>query len=473
MSAVLEGAPATRSEPTVRQTQPKTRNCAIVIGAGMAGLAAARVLSDHFNEVLVVDHDHLDPLREGRWGVPQGRHTHALLASGRITWERFFPGLFADAMAEGAMRADLNRDGQWCFDGCEHARFESGLDTVLVSRPLLETMIRERVRNLCNVRFRGGCHVQGLAANFNDARQVVGIRTGSGALFADLVVDATGQGSRSPQWLASLGYEPPKQERIEVNIGYATRRFRRSSHHLNGRSIASIAATAQTRRSGIMLAQERDKWSVTLNNYGGDVPTELSEFRDFAKRLPAPYIYDVISEAEPVGEAHAGRFLANVRNRYEMLHRFPKGYLVLGDAICCFNPVYGQGVSVAALQAVELDKALRSNCTNLAEKFFAQAAIIVDAAWSTATRNDLRMQGVAGSPTMMSRLFSWYVAELHVSAQTDHSVAVAFQNVTNLLKPPQTLVQLPIAMRVLSAACSRVAARNRASRFEAAARGVL
>lgn len=471
MTLVLEAAPAATNELRVRQTQSKKRNSAIVIGSGMAGLAAARVLSDHYSEVLVVDRNRLDECADEPWGVPHGGHTHWLLASGKMRWENFFPGLFDQIVKAGAVKADINRDCHWCFSGCEHARFKSGLETVLGSRALLENNVRERLHNVSNVRFRKGCYVRGLAANFNDARRVIGIRTDGGTLFADLVVDATGQDSRSPQWLAALGYEPPKQETIEVNLGYATRQFRRSIDDLNGHLLASIAATAQTRRSGIMLAQERDRWSVTLSSYGGDAPTEISDFRDFAKTLQAPYIYDVISEAEPIGEAQPGRFRANVRNRYELLHRFPKGYLVFGDAISCFNPVCGQGTAVAALQAVELDKALRANCTNLSERFFAQAATIIDAAWSTASRNEFRVPGVAGPSTMMSRLLDWYLTELHVSAQTDHIVASAFQDVTNLLKAPQTLVHLPIALRVLSAAFARHAARNRASRLEAAARG--
>lgn len=470
MTLVLEAAPTAANELPVRQISSKRRNSAIVIGAGMSGLAVARVLSDHYSEVLVIDRNRRYESLNEPWDLTPCGHINWLLVSGRITWERFFPGLFDDLVEAGAVRADISRDGHWYFEGCEHARFESGLETVLVSRALLHGKIRERLRNLPNVRFREGCCVKGLAANFNDARRVIGIRTDSGTLFADLVVDATGEDSRSPQWLAALGYELPKQERVELNLGYTTRQFRRSSGDLNGRLFASIAATAQTRRSGIMLAQAADRWSVTLTSYGGDVPAELSDFRDFAKRLQAPCIYDVISEAEPVGKAQASRFRMSVRNRYELLHRFPKGYLVVGDAISCFNPVCGQGTAVAALQAVELDKALCANCTNLSEKFFAQAAGIIDTAWTAAARSDLRVTDIAG-PATMSRFLDWYLAQLHVSAQTDPTVASAFQNVTNLLKSPQSLVRLPIALRVLSAACSRRAAGNRESRLEAAARG--
>ena len=252
-----------------------------------------------------------------------------------------------------------------------------------------------------------------------------------------------------------MGYEAPKQERIEVNIGYATRHFRRTRHHLNGALLASIAATPETGRSGIILAQEGNRWTVSLNSYGGQVPTELSAFREFAKTLPASYIYDVISQAEPIGEAQSAHFLANVRNRYETMNRFPEGYLVLGDAICSFNPVYGQGMSVAAMEAVELGKALRVGPTNLARRFFAQAAKVVDTAWSTAAGNDLRMPGVVGPKSLLSRFLNWYMAGFHVSAQSDTELAMAFQNVTNLLAPPQSLLRPRLTARVLSEAFFR------------------
>jgi hypothetical protein len=208
-----------------------------------------------------------------------------------------------------------------------------------------------------------------------------------------------------------------------------------------------------------------------LNSYGDPVPAELSAFIEFARTLPVSYIYDVISQAEPVGEAQSARFPASIRNRYEHMRRLPEGYLVLGDAISSFNPVYGQGMSVSALEAVELDKALRHGSTNLARRFFAQIAKVVDSPWTMAAGNDLRMPGVAGPKTLMSRLLNWYVAELHAGAQSDTAMAMAFQNVTNLLAPPQSLLKPRLFARVLSEGFFRRAARNRESRLEATARG--
>ena len=203
MSLALDACPAIHDQRPVEKQVFRIHNRAIVMGGSMAGLAAARVLSDYFREVVLVERDHLGDIPEHRCGVPQGRHTHGLLASGRKIWESFFPGLFEDVLSAGAVKADMSRDAHWCFESCEHARCESGLEAVLVSRPLLEGMIRQRVRDLPNVLLWDGCQVKGLAANSDNSR-IIGIQHDDGKLLSDLVVDATGGGSRSPQWLEAL-----------------------------------------------------------------------------------------------------------------------------------------------------------------------------------------------------------------------------------------------------------------------------
>jgi 2-polyprenyl-6-methoxyphenol hydroxylase-like FAD-dependent oxidoreductase len=427
----------------------RQRDRAIVMGGSMAGLAAARVLSRHYGEVILVERDRFGEVGEHRRGVPQGRHAHGLLASGLRTLEGFFPGLVREAINAGALRIDVMRDARFCFEGREQVRFESGLDGLLISRPLFEGLVRERVRRTPNVRCRDGCQVLGLIAT-PDNRRVAGIKTTGDTLLADLVVDATGRGSHSPIWLEEMGYDQPKVERIEINLTYVTRRFRRSPHHLGGASLAVIAATPETKKFGVLIAQEGDCWIVSLNAYGEvSVPAELTAFIEFAKTLPASYIYDVVSQAEPIGEAQATRFPASVRRRYEHMSRFPEGYLVLGDAVSSFNPAYGQGMSVAALEAVELDKALRGGSTDLARRFFAQIARIVDVPWGTAAGNDLRMPGVTGRRTPMTRFFNWYVAKVHLAAQHDSSVAMAFHKVASLLVPPQSLFKPSVITRVL------------------------
>jgi hypothetical protein len=272
---------------------------------------------------------------------------------------------------------------------------------------------------------------------------------------ADLVIDATGRGSPSPIWLEAAGYRKPKEERIEVNMAYATCHFLRTPDHLNGASIASIPATPNNRRGGIIIAQEGNRWVVTLSARSGEtVPTDLRRFIEFAGTLPALHIYNVISRAQAIGEPQSARFPASVRRRYEQMNRFPEGFLVLGDAICSFNPVYGQGMSVAVLEAVELDNALRLGSRKLAQSFFARAGKIVDAPWSMAAGNDLRMPDVPGKRTLVGHFLHWYLAKLNMAARYDMGAAIAFQKAKNLLAPPQSLLEPQLMAKVLSAAIS-------------------
>jgi 2-polyprenyl-6-methoxyphenol hydroxylase-like FAD-dependent oxidoreductase len=305
------------------------------------------------------------------------------------------------------------------------------------------------VLRLPNVQAREDCQVEALAAT-DDNRSVTGVRLAGEALSADLVIDATGRGSRSPRWLEAMGYRRPEEERVEIALGYTTRLFRRSPQDLDGDVATVIPPTPKGKRGGVMLAQEGDRWTVTLiAHFGNYAPTELAGFIEFAKTLPAPYIHEVISNAEPLGEAASARFPTSVRRRYENLDRFPDGYLVIGDAISSFNPIYGQGMSSAALQAVELDRILCEGSTNLARRFFARAAKVVDIPWSIAAGNDLRMPEATGPRSAMGNFINWYMAKLHKAAHHDPVPAWAFLQLTNLLVPPPSVLHPKVALRVL------------------------
>ena len=450
--ALADGARPKQAHTAGSPARPER---AIIMGASMAGLSAARILANYFDEVVLVERDQLGGVGEHRRGVPQARHSHGLLASGLNTLNGLFPGMIQEAIDAGALPIDVMRDAHLCIGGGEHLRFESGFEGLLISRPLLEGLVRERVRSIANIRLRDGCQVQGLTAT-SDNNRVTGVRVNGDVLPAALVVDATGRGSRSPVWLEGMGYGRPKEERIEIDIAYATRRFRRYPDHLNGALAAVIPPTSEDKRGGVMIAQENGAWIVSLNAYcGGSVPTELSAFVDYAKTIPAPYIYDVVSQAEPIGDAETFRFRASTRRRYESMSRFPEGYLVIGDAICCFNPAYGQGMSVAVLEALELDKTVRMSSAGLARRFFRQVAKLVDTPWTIAAAGDLRFPEVPGRRTALSCLRNWYLARLHVGARHDPRLASAFQMVSSLLEPPQSLLRPSVIGRVLWSAYCR------------------
>ena len=425
------------------------RKHAMVMGGSMAGLLAVRVLSDHYGKVTLVERDTLPSQPEQRRGVPQGRHTHGLLASGRDVLERFFPGISRSLVDAGAVTGDIVRDSRWFFEGACLSRVPSGLNGLLMTRPMLEAAVRERVLAIANVVKVENAAVEGLAVSDGSDR-VIGLRIGGQTLPADLVVDATGRGSRTPQWLESMGYQKPPEEAVQIGLSYTTRFFRRRLADLGGDMAVIIPPTPHGKRGGVMLAQEGDRWTVTLMaNFGPCAPEELEGFIEFARTLPAPYVHEVVKKAEPLGEAATARFPASIRRRYEALERFPAGYLVAGDAMCSFNPIYGQGMSVAALEAVELEKCLSAYNGDLAKTFFRRAAKVVDIPWSIAVGNDLRIPEAVGPRTPAVRFVNWYMSKLHKAAHSDPVPALAFHRVGNLLAPPPSVMHPRVALRVL------------------------
>ena len=431
---------------------------AVVLGASMAGLLAARVLGDAYGQVTVIDRDKLSRAGSSRHGVPHGRHLHALLARGQQALEELFPGLTAELVAHGAPAGDVLANGRWYLNGHRLRQAPTGLVALCASRPFLEGHVRARVRALPNVTVLDRCDVVGLAAT-PDGGRVTGARVlprvDGGAeqlLRADLVVDATGRGSRTPLWLEALGYARPAKEQVRIGLGYATRTYRLPSDALGGELGLVEAPTPQHPRAGALLMQEGDRWIVTLAGMLGDhPPTDPDGFLDFARSLRFPDIHEAIRDAEPLDDPVAFRFPASVRHRYERLDRFPDGLLVLGDAVCSFNPIYGQGMSVAAVEALTLRRHLERGVEPQPHRFFHDLARTVDVPWDIAVGGDLVFPGVQGRRTAKARLVSAYIARLHAAAANDAGLASAFLRVTGLVEPPQSLLRPGIAVRVLRA----------------------
>ncbi len=426
---------------------------AIVIGASMGGLMAARALAEHYDRVTLVERDSLPEQPEARKGVPHGRHAHGLLARGREVLEEFFPGLTDEMVAQGALRGDLVNDVYW-FRGGQHLRqAPSGLIGLLVSRPRLEEHVRRRLLRHDNVAVMESCDVVGLTASQDRARVTgITVRCGDGneTLAADLVVDASGRGSRSPTWLVALGYPAPAEEKVEVGIGYMTRTYRRRPEHIGGKLAVSISASEPHWRGGVILAQEDDSWIVSLGGYLGDQPEpDEAGFLAFARSMDAPQIHATIRDAEPLSQFVAYKFPASRRLRYEAMARFPAGYLVFGDALCSFNPVYGQGMTVAATEALALRQCLREGTADLAPRFFRLARPIVDIPWSIAVGNDLGNSRVAGRRTRMMRFLNWYIGKLQFAARDNATLAETFLRVANLMAPPTSLLRPDVVLKVL------------------------
>jgi 2-polyprenyl-6-methoxyphenol hydroxylase-like FAD-dependent oxidoreductase len=443
------------------ESSPNRMERAIVIGASISGLLAARVLADHFGQVIVVERDNLPPLGESRKGVPQGRHLHVLLARGRDLMEGFFPGLSQELVERGAIAGDLSETMRWFSGGAYTRNFHSGLISVQVSRPLLEGAILQRLCGLPNVTILENHDVSGLMTTPDPADaargvQVRGVRVvdrsqpepDEKSLEADLVVDAGGRGSRSLAWLESLGYARPEEEHIKMNLSYTTRAFHRPPEQAHGAVV--ILPSFDNRRGGAMLAVDGERWIVSLSGYMGDAaPTDLEGFIEYARSLDAPDIYDVIKTAEPLGEGSPYKYPASQRRHFEKLTRFPEGFLVCGDALCSFNPIYGQGMTTAASEAAILDECLRSGLPGIARRFFQRASVLLDSPWGIAAGSDLAYPEVEGKRARGMRLAQLYLARLLRASREDITLNIAFQRVTNLIDPPARLFRPKIVWRVL------------------------
>jgi 2-polyprenyl-6-methoxyphenol hydroxylase-like FAD-dependent oxidoreductase len=427
---------------------------AVVIGAGMGGLVAARMLADHYQRVTILERDVLPLEAAPRKGVPHGRHAHGLLARGREALEDLFPGLTDSLIEAGAVPIDTLADSRWFSHGVYLANATSGLRSILLSRPLLETHVRRRLRALTGVCIQENAVVRRLTIA-GDKVTGVALATGQ-TIDANLVVDASGRHSRSADWLADLGYEKPAEDKIGVRISYTTRILCRRPDHLGGKAIALVGAEAPQWRFGVAVAMEDDRWIVTQGGYFDDRPNHGDNgFLEFARTLAAPEIANLLTVAQPLTPATNFSFPASRRWRYERLNRFPAGYLVFGDALCSFNPIYGQGMTTAALEGLALGRCLQEGEEALAERFFARAAPIIDIPWQIAAGSDLRHPQLAHMRTPMGQFMNWYIGKVHRAAARDPAVGRAFLRVTNLMSPPTQLFTPATMSRVVIGALRR------------------
>jgi 2-polyprenyl-6-methoxyphenol hydroxylase-like FAD-dependent oxidoreductase len=426
---------------------------ALVIGGSMAGLLAARVLSDHFDRVIVVERDHFADTPESRQGVPQGRHAHALLAHGEQVLSHLFPGIAADLVAGGGVRGDIGEICRWFQFGGYKVQHRSGVQNSLQTRPFLEWHTRRRLAAQPHVEIRDGCAVAELLRSGPSVAGVVAERSGDRfEIPADLTVDCTGRGSHAPRLLPEMGFDPPAQSLVKIDVGYSSRLFRRQLNDLAGARVVLIFPQPPgDRRGGALMPVEGDRWMCTLGGWAGDYPpTDQNGYLQFAHSLAAPDIYNVISQAEPLSTPVPHRFPSNQRTHYERLTRFPEGYLVMGDAVCSFNPLYGQGMTTSAIQAEALERCLLGNPgPGLALRFFAETAHPINTAWQMAVSEDFRFRGVTGPRPRGLELGNRYTAMVHRAVTRDAYVYGRFLRVLNLLDPPGILFRPNVVFRVL------------------------
>jgi flavin-dependent dehydrogenase len=437
----------------------------------MAGLLAARVLADHVDRVTIIERDHLPETPQFRAGVPQSRHLHGLLERGRLLLEQLFPGLGADLAAAGALTV-TTADFLWLTPAGWMQRFRPGIPVLLCSRELLEWSVRRHVAAMGRVCIRQDCDVTGLLPN-QERTAVVGVQlhtrtrgsvatAGTEDVRADLVVDASGQYSRAPRWLEALGYPPPQETVINAFLGYASRYYARpSGAGADWKMLALFPKPPGLGRLGVLAPIEGDRWLVTLGGYGRDYPpTDEAGFLAFARSLRSPLLYDAIKDAQPLSSIVGYQRTANRLHRYDRLPRQPERFLVLGDAVCAFNPVYGQGMTVAARAALVLDRCLceqrrrqpAGDLAGLARHFQQQLAHSNAPAWLMATGEDLRYPTTEGArPDLPTRLMHRYLDRVIRVSTQNPTVNRTFFSAMHMLTPPTAMFRPAVLLPTLLA----------------------
>jgi 2-polyprenyl-6-methoxyphenol hydroxylase-like FAD-dependent oxidoreductase len=422
---------------------------AVVVGGSIAGLLAARVLSETFDRVTIVDRDELPTEPVHRKGVPQSRHTHGLLARGFEIFEELLPGLGADLVERGGLIEDLQRDIIWYNDGYHVRRAPSSLDVLLVSRPMLESYLRTRVVALPQVRMLARTEAVGLR---DDDGAITGVHitgpAGETTLDTRLVLDAAGRSNRGPAWLAELGYGAVAEDLVRANLVYVSREYRRVPGAQAFTGIIHSHYPANPVGSGV-FATDGGRWLVTMLGMDDDgPPAEPGAFEEFATRLAGDELYRLITSAEPITEPVRFRIGPSARRRYERHAGLPAGFVALGDSLCCFNPAYGQGMTTAAMTAMWLRTCLRAGLDDLTRRYFKGVPRILDVPWDITVGNDLRFPQVPGPRTPRLKLLNAYMPRLHRASTVDTEVGGTFFKVANFLAPPPSLLAPATLWRV-------------------------
>ncbi len=434
---------------------------AVVIGGSIAGLLSARVLSEHFEKVLILERDPVPEGPEARKSAPQGRHIHALLEAGLKALDGLFPGMVREMVREGAELIDMARDAAWLQSGSWKARYEGGPQTILVSRPFLEWKVRSRVTALPNVELRQGYAVEELLMDASRTR-VTGVKLrgheGEQTLEGELVVDASGRGSRAPHWLETLGYGRPEEEQVGIDLGYTSRLYARPAGFDEWKILAVSGRAPESWRSGFISNVEGGRWIVSLNGYFGDhAPTDDEGFLEFARRMPTPHLYEYIRNAKPLTPAVSYKISSSRWLHFEKMERLPEGFVLLGDAVCSLNPVFGQGMTVISLGARMLEKHVARARTSpgglhqgLSRGFQRELGKLIGMCWFLTTTMDLAYPETQGRRPPGLKAVQWSVMNMIDLTSLDAKSCHAFYEVLHMRKGMERLLRPGFAAALLT-----------------------
>ncbi|WP_017301999.1 NAD(P)/FAD-dependent oxidoreductase [Nodosilinea nodulosa] len=428
---------------------------AVVIGGSIAGLLAARAMLNHFDQVTLLERDCFHDGPSPRPGIPQAQHVHALLMRGHQILESFFPGLTEDLSEQGALLLDWTADWRFLTLWDWMPRHVSNLKSLICSRLLLEWYLRDRLLQMPGFNVQEAATVTGLTAT-DDATRITGvvlaINGEPGTLPADWIVDASGRNSKLSDWLVKLGFQRPPEITVNSFIGYASRWYQRPSEGaIEGVIVA--AKPGVTRRGGVLYPVEGDRCVITLSGIEKDYPSsDEEEFLSFAQSLRDPSIANAIRGWEPISPIQCYRRTENHWRHFEKLSTLPEGIVAVGDAVCAFNPIYGQGMTAAALGASLLDSSMQHpQRQGLGLRFQKQLAQELMSPWLMATSEDFRWEMTTGDrPGWLSQQLQRYFDRVAQAANHDPSVHRAFIEVAHLAKPPTHLLRPRTAWKAIT-----------------------
>lgn len=428
-------------------------NRAVVVGASVAGLLAARILADGFQRVTVIERDEFPDRPMSRDGAPQARQPHVLQEAGRAIIEELIPGYGDELVSEGGLIIDAASDFNFYDEDGYVAHPETRMPLYSGSRPLLEYLIRQRVAEIEGVELRSGTRVVDYLTDKNETTvtgvEVLGTDGDEMSLSADLTVDATGRTSRTPGWLESQGYASPDVAEVNVDLAYSTIAVERDPD--DTRAFWAPASPPYTRGGGAQPIED-GRWKIVMHGVHGDEPPrDAAEFREFASTLQITELAEILDNHTILSdEVDYYPFPSNRRHYYETLDQFPDGLLVVGDAIASYNPIYGQGMSVAALHNLVLHHTLADNgLRNLGLQFFDDAEQVIDIPWKMAVGADFQFSQTTGPKPRGTGLMGWYLSRLTRKCHTDSDLSERFLRVIMMEKPPTSLFRPDVMWRTL------------------------
>jgi 2-polyprenyl-6-methoxyphenol hydroxylase-like FAD-dependent oxidoreductase len=421
------------------------RGVAAVVGGSIAGLLAARVLSAEFEQVLLFERDDL-ACAGARKGTPQAQHVHVLLAAGSSVLERLFPDLFDGIAARGGRYVDMSQHNNWFHFGVWKRRFESGIGAHAQSRLLLEAELRRRVLALPNVRWRRAA-IDGVTWPENAPR----LSVGQERFDVDFLVDASGRGSKLPAWLEAAGFPRPRDEEVLVDVTYTSAHYRFSGQR-DWVGVLVYPEPPHGKRAAAVLPTETGEVIVSLFGWCGErAESSDEEFLAFAESLPQPEVAWFLRQAARVSEFCRYRYREARLRHYDELTRLPPATIALGDALCSVDPVFGQGMAVAALSAEVLASSLASS-RDPARAYWSRVPSAYRTAWQLSTSEDLRYPEVVGRRGLATSFSHWYTGHVHRLAAVDDDVYRRFARVMHLLESPAHLFHPSVLGKVMLSA---------------------